>query len=144
MYKTILFPVDGSVPAGKAMEYVEDMAVKYGSEVILLHTWYIPERFNGKPSNHYLYLAKAEEHMQEHGNKLLADTMEKMKLKGIKVKPLLVKGPVGPTIVSEAQANNSDLIVMGSRGLGNIQSFLISSASNYTLHHAKCPVLLVH
>lgn len=144
MFKKILFATDDSPTAKKAMEYVKDMASKYNAEVFVLHSWYLPERFNGQPTNHYFYLSKTEERMKEHGNKILDEAEADMKSMNVKVNKLLVKGPVGPTIVSQATGNNCDLIVMGSRGLSNISNLLISSASNYALHHAKCPVLLIH
>ncbi|MBC7473397.1 MAG: universal stress protein [Candidatus Sericytochromatia bacterium] len=143
MFNKILLATDDSVPAKKAIDYVQNIAIKYNAEVILLNTYYIPDMFNGKPSEHYMYLSKVEENMKEHGEKILYETSEKMKAKNINVNTLLIKGPTGPTIVSEAEKNNCDLIVMGSRGLGNVTSILISSASNYTIHHAKCPVLLI-
>jgi flagellar biosynthesis component FlhA len=40
--------------------------------------------------------------------------------------------------------NLSYLIIMGSRGLGAVKSFLIGSESNYVLHNAKCPVMIIH
>jgi len=35
------------------------------------------------------------------------------------------------------------LIVMGSRGLSGIKSFLLGSISDRVVHHAHCPVLIV-
>lgn len=144
MFKKILFPTDGSVPAEKAFKYVEDIALKYDAEVVLLHTYYVVDAFNGKPSNHYVYLEKVEKNMIAHGEEVLAKTKEALEAKGIKVTTFLEKGVVGATVIDKAETENCDVIVMGSRGLGNITSLLISSASNYVVHHAKRPVLLIH
>ena len=46
-------------------------------------------------------------------------------------------------IVSVAKDEKSDLIVMGSRGLGGWNSYLLGSVSDGVLHHAHCPVLIV-
>ena len=80
--------------------------------------------------------------MQQHGSSILESI--KTDFQGLNVKTILKKGPAGPVIIEEAEKENCDLIVVGSRGLGNITSVLISSVSNYVVHHAKCPVLLIH
>lgn len=46
-------------------------------------------------------------------------------------------------IVSVAEEEESDLIVMGSRGFGTFRSLLVGSVSRFVLEQAACPVLLV-
>lgn len=46
-------------------------------------------------------------------------------------------------IVSVAEEEKADLIVMGSRGLSGIKRFLLGSVSEGVLHHAHCPTLIV-
>jgi nucleotide-binding universal stress UspA family protein len=53
------------------------------------------------------------------------------------------RGRPEETIVRFAQEQGSDLIVMGSRGLGGFKRLLLGSVSNYVTHHAHCPVLVV-
>ena len=53
------------------------------------------------------------------------------------------RGPAEETIVCFAKEHGSDLIVMGSRGLGGFERMLVGSVSTYVAHHATCPVLIV-
>jgi nucleotide-binding universal stress UspA family protein len=53
------------------------------------------------------------------------------------------RGPAEDVIVRFAKEHSSDLIVMGSRGLGGFERMLLGSVSTYVAHHATCPVLIV-
>jgi len=46
-------------------------------------------------------------------------------------------------ICEVAQQENPDLMVIGSHGYGLVERALIGSVSEYVVHHAQCPVLVV-
>jgi nucleotide-binding universal stress UspA family protein len=56
---------------------------------------------------------------------------------------VLAHGDPAKTILSIADEDNIDLIVIASRGHGEIQALLLGSVSNKVAHMAHCPVLLV-
>jgi nucleotide-binding universal stress UspA family protein len=47
-------------------------------------------------------------------------------------------------IVTVAEQENADFIVLGSRGMGAVQRMLLGSVSSYVTHHAPCSVIVVH
>ena len=53
-----------------------------------------------------------------------------------------ISGDARDIIVDVATEEESDLIVMGSRGLGTLGGILTGSVSSFVLAHAPCPVLL--
>ncbi|XP_047977862.1 universal stress protein in QAH/OAS sulfhydrylase 3'region-like [Salvia hispanica] len=55
----------------------------------------------------------------------------------------IIEGDPKEMICDLAEQMQVDLIVIGSRGLGKIKRALMGSVSNYVIHHAKCPVLVV-
>ena len=46
-------------------------------------------------------------------------------------------------IMEAASKHHADLIVMGAKGLGAIDRFLLGSVSTRVVQHAHCPVLVV-
>ncbi len=53
------------------------------------------------------------------------------------------EGPVARTIITRAQQHDVDMIVVGSRGLGNVEATLRGGVSHRVELLAKCPVLTV-
>ena len=51
-------------------------------------------------------------------------------------------GSPGEVIVSVAEEEESDLIVMGSHGFGTFRSIIQGSVSRFVTQYATCPVLL--
>jgi nucleotide-binding universal stress UspA family protein len=62
---------------------------------------------------------------------------------GITVSFLVWTGDPGPSIVSAAEAESVDLVVVGTHGRGAIGRLLLGSVSEHVVHNAPCPVLVV-
>jgi len=50
---------------------------------------------------------------------------------------------IGQIIVNASEKLNTDLIIIGSRGLGAVEKFFMGSVSKYVISHCRAPVLLV-
>ena len=57
--------------------------------------------------------------------------------------PETASGRVGETICEEAAKHNTDMIVIGSRGLGKISRSLFGSVSDFVVRNANLPVMVV-
>jgi nucleotide-binding universal stress UspA family protein len=59
------------------------------------------------------------------------------------LKTEVLEGSAAEAILEVASTRKSDLIVMGSRGLGTLSGLLLGSQSQKVVQHANCPVLIV-
>jgi nucleotide-binding universal stress UspA family protein len=137
-FRKILFPVDFSDRCRGAAHYVEALAAHFGSKVTMLH---IVETL-GRPGD--LDFAAMAFEMQvvertEHFRKVLGSFLAG-EMKHLNVERRITYGDPGRIIVSVAEKDNCDLIVMATHGYGGFRRFLLGSMVGKVLHDAPCPV----
>jgi len=79
----------------------------------------------------------------EEGGKILAQAVQSLKIDPSKVNPRLKQGDPKTTVCQVAEEEKADLVIMGSRGLGRLQSILENSVSQYVFQLTSRPMLLV-
>jgi nucleotide-binding universal stress UspA family protein len=85
-----------------------------------------------------------DELLNEVGNLILDNARQRAESKGIKdIMAYFVDGAPADKIIAAAEKEDADLIVMGSRGLGNVTGLLIGSVSNKVSHLSKCTCVTV-
>ncbi len=62
---------------------------------------------------------------------------------GVPVSFLVWEGEPGDMIVSAAEAEHVDMVVVGSHGRGAVGRLFLGSVSEHVVRHAPCPVLVV-
>jgi len=80
---------------------------------------------------------------RSQAEELVAGAAERMGLESSAVTTLVREGDAKQTVLKVADEIDADLIVMGSRGLGRLQSILSNSASQYVFQLSTRPMLLV-
>ena len=141
--KTLL-AVDGSDNSYEAVH-----ALKYfarAEQLTLLHALDVP-----RPAYPMMVPEVAEElyksleqSMREDGERLLDRVQSLLPMHaGPSTKHLRI-GSAAEVIVSTAEEQKADLIVMGARGLGPIKERVFGSVSHYILTLAPCATLIVH
>ncbi len=138
MFKNILLGVDGSAHALKAARLAGNMArtVKANLRVVAA--------FDPVPS--YLGDSSLEEAIAarvQAAEAILKEALEAVGEMPAPVATEILEGPAAEAILSAAQTHGSDLIIVGSRGRGQLATLLLGSQSNKIIQHAHCPVLVV-
>ena len=81
--------------------------------------------------------------LKEVGRKLVEQTVEKLIKAGFTAEALRSIGKPAEEIMRVASKHQADLIVMGAKGLGAVDRFLLGSVSARVVQHANCAVLVV-
>lgn len=142
MYKHILFPTDGSIASEDVRAHAVALAKQFNAKVTILHAYEFLEVLPIYETA-YAYIDELEEYLEVQSAKITQSAAEAFTAEGIEVSSISVKGEPGYSIVSMANELKADVVIMGSRGLGAFQRFLMGSVSQYVLHHSTSPVLLI-
>jgi nucleotide-binding universal stress UspA family protein len=138
-FNSILFPVDFSERCRGAARYVEAIASRHGSKVILLH---VLESTIGQPGDldfGGLATSLQWEDRVEHAQEKL-DTFLKQELSSVSVERRFEIGDPARTIVKIAHTEKVDLVMMPTHGYGGFHRFLLGSVTAKVLHDVNCPV----
>ncbi|MFZ0929963.1 MAG: universal stress protein [Syntrophobacteraceae bacterium] len=137
MISKLLIAYDGSKQSEKAYAMAMDMASKYSAKMIVLSVARPPE----PPVAVELeaVLESATEYYEGHF-KYMKEQAEKL---GIDATFLVRAGHPAEQIVHMANEEKADVIVMGHRGEGFLQRWLVGSVAKRVLSYAHCTVIVV-
>ena len=141
MYKKILVPLDGSELAKKALNEAVKLANCFGAEMILFQVVpFMP--IYGSPE--LVTPLIVDEKQKEAAEKSLADLVEELKGKGLKVTATVKTGQqVAVEIIDFAKESGADLIVMCTHGRSGITRWMLGSVALKLLTRGEKPILLI-
>lgn len=138
----ILVGVDGSAESDAAIRWVTREATMRGMPITLMHVvppipeWPTPSR-----------QSEIAEAWEQNARDVIAQARKTVVASGGESDPPdlraeVVSSTVVPTLIDASQ--RARMIVMGSRGMGALGRFLLGSVSSGLVHHAHCPVAIIH
>jgi nucleotide-binding universal stress UspA family protein len=144
VFKNILVAVDGSEHAERALEEAIDLARQSHGTLTLVTV--VPDPTALALGGGFVYAVDYESlegDLQREYRELL--DKEKAKVPDeVDSRALLLEGRPSRAIVDEVKSGRHDLVVMGSRGRGELRSLMLGSSSHEVLHASPVPVLVVH
>ena len=148
-FSKILVAIDGSEISMKAAVYAIDIVKKNRSQLIVLTVLEIstPRRISSSFITAPTYGLKELEEKRKEAQQWL-DKFKKLAAKenNVKLKSEIIEDPisrVGSAIVTYAERENVDLIVIGSRGRTGFKKMLLGSVASDVVTYAHCPVMIV-
>ena len=138
--KSLLVAVDGSACADRAVAFAIKMAkAVQGMKVIMLNVQEQLERWY----QHGLASDSSREHLKEQGQAQAAAARRLLDESGCSYEFLIMFGKPAETIVQVAMDHGCSGIVLGTRGLGELENVLLGSTSFKVVHLSELPVTLV-
>ncbi|PSQ18965.1 universal stress protein [Halobacteriales archaeon QS_8_69_26] len=138
MYDTILIPFDGTEEAMKAAEHGIGIAAAVGASIHALYVIDLP----GAPRT--VYVRDDEEEMREeyreYGEEVTGDLCADAAEAGVECTSVMRSGSPAEEIVSYAEAEDVDAIVMGAAYRGKIGAFL-GGTTDRVVRTAPAPVI---
>ncbi|KGK32010.1 MULTISPECIES: universal stress protein [Cellulophaga] len=138
--KNIIVPVDFSMQSENALKAAVSLAKKHNSKIFALHMLELNQAYitgaEGAHPEQTVFLLKLAE-------KRFSDFLNKPYLKDVEVKPIIKHFKVFSEVNEVAEANDADMIIMGSHGTDGIMEIFVGSNTEKVVRNSEVPVLVV-
>ena len=135
---TLLLATDLSEASTSATEQAFDLASRLGASLLVVSiidpgSLLLPGgRFHARMDQ-----------VRERREIIAQSLVERGRTLGVPVSFLVWEGDPGDMIVSAAEAERIDMVIVGSHGRGAVGRLFLGSVSEHVVRHAPCPVLVV-
>jgi nucleotide-binding universal stress UspA family protein len=135
--RRIVVGVDGSPSSMAALRWAVLQAELTGCAVEAVTAWRLPSRYG------FAAVTDRATDVEGDARKILADALNEVSSvePDVIIRSSVVEGH--PAEVLVRAASGADMLVVGSRGHGGFTGALLGSVSQYCVHHAPCPVLVL-
>uniref|UniRef100_A0A0D9VZ19 UspA domain-containing protein n=1 Tax=Leersia perrieri TaxID=77586 RepID=A0A0D9VZ19_9ORYZ len=138
----VVVAVDASEESLNALTWALDSVIAprsgAGVSVVVVHAQPGPDHFVYPVAAHGIAITYSPTSAIESMRKAQEEISRKVSATGA-----IVEGDAKEAICQAVEEMHADLLILGSRGLGKIKRAFLGSVSDYLVHHACCPVLVV-
>lgn len=140
VFNNILVAIDGSDASERAIVRAIDEAKVWNAK---LNAVYVVETglFSSLPSDNTVEIMYRV--LETEGNSVLEKAKQYAAEKGIILTSHMKQGHAGSEIITLAEREKNDLIVVGSHGKSNADRLLIGSVSTYIVAHSSVTTMVV-
>lgn len=135
----VVLGVDGSQVSGLAIGFAYDFAARHGAELVAVHAW------SDRPLEPFTRRWEIDRtEVSKWAYELLARSLEGWEQRYPNVPVRRSVSPERPAQALFTEAAGARLLVLGTHGRGRIRRAMLGSVSHAAVHHAPCPVALLH
>jgi nucleotide-binding universal stress UspA family protein len=141
--KTIIVGFDGSDGAGAALDVAAEEAAVHRAQLRIVTVWQMPASAYAV-GGEMVFDDETLDALRAEAQRVADDAVARVRQLAPSLDcatDVLNGQPAEELLRSSADA---DLVVVGSRGLGGFKRLMLGSVSDQVVHHARCPVLVVH
>src|SRR5580700_7114740 len=141
--KLILCPIDFSEFSVRAYHHAVSLAEHYQAKLVAQHVvelWRHPSASFAASAGLY---EEFEQALRESGSKQLQEFVKNHTHDEIQAELVVQEGVAADSILSFAQAQKTDVIVMGTHGRRGFDRLMLGSVTDRVMRRAPCPVLAV-
>ncbi|UJW56533.1 universal stress protein [Bacillus sp. A116_S68] len=140
MFKNLLLAIDGSDHSIRAADKAITLALL--EENASIEILYVVA--GSKSKTDVLHFGDSDSASRKR-QEMLQPFEDKIREAGIATKTTILHGSNGAaeSIIEHANNGDYDTLVIGSRGLGTVQTMVLGSVSHKVIKHVKAPVLMV-
>jgi nucleotide-binding universal stress UspA family protein len=140
VFSNILVAIDGSKAGEQAFGCAVEVAVLYGAK---LHVVYVIETglFSSLPADNTVEIMYSA--LEREGEEVLAKARTAAKDRSVALTTFIRQGHAGNEIITLAEQQKVDMIVVGSHGKSKADRLLLGSVSNYVVTHGTITTLVV-
>lgn len=143
MFDRILIPTDGSAQAKPAVEMALGLARTHGATLHVLFIVDQPTTVSGMGEG-FSGLDDLLDALEERGHRATKAIVEQARERDIETTAAVRRGNPHDDILSYAEDNDIDVIVMGTHGRTGVKRALLGSVTENVVRHSEIPVLTVH
>ena len=136
----ILLGTDASDESVEADEWARDIALALGARVTVVAAFDSPKAFRKRGS---IYLTQARDELQGQATEVAAEVVADLKAAGVEASGVAFEGNTTDAVLEIAEQVQPDIIVISGRSPAGTRDYLVGSAAERVVRHAKVPVLVV-
>jgi nucleotide-binding universal stress UspA family protein len=134
--RTIVVATDLMASSAEATARAIDLAARLDARLVIVNVLE-KRRLSGSGAHERVDQARSER------ERLLVNVVRDARAAGVTAEFLVWEGDPGGSIAAAAEAEQADLVVVGTRGRSSAGRMLLGSVSDHVVRHATCPVLVV-
>ncbi|GLJ45725.1 hypothetical protein SUGI_0962270 [Cryptomeria japonica] len=145
--RQVLVAVDESDESIFALRWVLDNLILHQPNPHQVYILHVEPTLNLYPAPGYFITPEMMDSLKKSREKTSMEILQRAQLvcdeKHVSSKTVSLVGDARDVICQAVDKLGAHMLVMGNHGYGALKRALLGSASDYCVHHANCPVLIV-